>query len=52
MLLDGGAVIYSRPDTGPLADAAYVLPGAVRAEAADLLAIRENLVAGMPTYFY
>jgi len=52
ILLDGGAVIYSRSDTGPLADAAYVLPGAVRAEASDLLAIRENLVAGMPTYFY
>ncbi len=52
ILLDGGAVIYSRPDTGPLAEAAYVLPGAVRAEAADLLAIREDLAAGMPTYFY
>jgi len=52
ILLDGGAVIYSRPDTGPLADTAYVLPGAVRAEAADLLAIRENLAAGMPAYFY
>jgi len=52
ILLDGGAVIYSRPDTGPLAAAAYVLPGGVRAEAADLLAIRENLAAGMPAYFY
>ena len=52
ILLDGGAVIYSRPATGPLADDAYVLPGAVRAEAADLEAIRENLTAGMPAYFY
>jgi hypothetical protein len=52
ILLDGGAVIYSRPATGPLADEAYVLPGAVRAEAADLEAIRENLTAGMPAYFY
>ena len=52
ILLDGGAVIYSRPATGPLADEAYVLPGAVRAEAADLVAIRENLTAGMPAYFY
>ena len=52
ILLDGGAVIYSRPATGPLADEAYVLPGAVRAEAADLAAIRENLTAGMPAYFY
>jgi hypothetical protein len=52
ILLDGGAVIYSRPTTGPLADAAYVLPGGVRAEAADLEAIRENLTPGMPAYFY
>ena len=52
ILLDGGAVIYSRPGTGPLADDAYVLPGGVRAEAADLEAIREDLAAGMPAYFY
>jgi len=52
ILLDGGAVIYSRPATGPLADDAYVLPGGVRAEAADLEAIRENLAPGMPAYFY
>ena len=52
ILLDGGAVIYSRPPSGPLADDAYVLPGGVRAEAADLLAIRENLEPGMPVYFY
>jgi len=52
ILLDGGAVIYSRPRTGPLADDAFVLPGGVRAEAADLEAIREDLAAGMPAYFY
>jgi hypothetical protein len=52
LFLDGGAIVYSRPDTGPLADAAYVLPGAVRAEPADLEAIRENLTPGMPAYFY
>jgi hypothetical protein len=52
LFLDGGAIVYSRPDTGPLADAAYVLPGAVRAEPADLAAIRENLTPGMPAYFY
>jgi hypothetical protein len=52
ILLDGGAVIYSRPATGPLADDAHVLPGGVRAEAADLEAIRENLTAGMAAYFY
>ena len=52
LFLDGGAIVYSRPETGPLADAAYVLPGAVRAEPADLVAIRENLTPGMPAYFY
>jgi hypothetical protein len=52
VLLDGGAVIYSRPASGPLADEAYVLPGSVRAEAADLEAIREDLVPGIPAYFY
>jgi hypothetical protein len=52
ILLDGGTVIYSRPPSGPLADDAYVLPGGVRAEAADLLAIREDLEPGLPVYFY
>lgn len=52
LLLDGGAVIYSRPAEGPLADDAYVLPGGVRVEPGDLEAIRENLTAGMPVYFY
>lgn len=52
LLLDGGAVIYSRPAQGPLADDAYVLPGAVRAAPGDLEAVRENLTAGMPVYFY
>jgi hypothetical protein len=52
LFLDGGAIVYSRPETGPLADAAYVLPGAVRAEPADLAAIRENLTPGLPAYFY
>jgi hypothetical protein len=52
LLLDGGTVIYSRPTTGPLADDAYVMPGAVRAEAADLDALMENVVPGMPVFFY
>src|SRR5262249_33659943 len=33
VVLDGGAIIYSLPRNGPLADSAYVLPGAVRARA-------------------
>jgi len=52
LVLDDGTVIYSPPDQGPLADAAYVMPGAVRAERADLEAIRENLTPGLPVYFH
>ena len=52
VILDDGNVIYSRPKAGPLADDAYVLPGSVRADAADLQAIRPNLAAGIPVYFH
>jgi hypothetical protein len=52
VILDDGNVIYSRPKAGPLADDAYVLPGSLRADAADLQAIRENLTAGIPVYFH
>lgn len=52
ILLQGGAVIYARPAGGPLADTDYVLPGSVRADAADLQAISESVVPGMPVYFY
>jgi len=52
ILLNGGTVIYSDPASGPLKDPAYVMPGAVRASAADLDAISEVLEVGMPVYFY
>jgi hypothetical protein len=52
VLLDGGTIIYSLPSTGPLADSGYVLPGAVRARAEDLLAVIPNLAPGMRIYFY
>lgn len=52
LILDDGTVIYSRPSRGPLADDAYVLPGAVRAGAEDLRTIRENLSPGVPVYFH
>ena len=52
ILLDSGAVLYSRPAEGPLSDASYVLPGSVRAEAPDLEAIREDLQPGMAVYFH
>jgi hypothetical protein len=52
ILLEGGAVIYSQPATGPLRDTAYVLPGAVRANADDLRAVVPNLTPGTPVYIY
>lgn len=52
IFLDSGAVLYARPTVGPLSDVSYVLPGSVRAEAADLAAIRENLQPGMAVYFH
>jgi len=52
ILLDSGAVLYSRPSQGPLSDASYVLPGSVRAEAPDLEAIRGDLQPGMAVYFH
>jgi hypothetical protein len=51
-VLDGGTVVYSLPSTGPLADTAYVLPGSVRAPAADLRAILPNVDAGTKVYFH
>jgi hypothetical protein len=52
VLLNGGTVIYSPPTTGPLNDTSYVLPGSIRATAADLRAIAPNLKPGMSVYFY
>lgn len=52
ILLDSGAVFYSRPVVGPLSDVSYVLPGSVRVEAPDLEAIRENVQPGMAVYFH
>jgi hypothetical protein len=52
IFLDSGAVVYSRPSVGPLSDVDYVLPGSVRAEAADLEAIRGSLEPGMAVYFH
>ena len=52
LLLSGGAVIYSDPDTGPLQDSGYVLPGSVRAREEDLRAIAESLQPGVSVYFY
>jgi hypothetical protein len=52
ILLEGGTVIYSLPEKGPLADPAYVLPGAIRARAEDLQAVVPNVTRGTAVYFY
>ena len=52
VILDGGAIIYAQPTSGPLADSTYVLPGAIRARAEDLRAIKPNLAPGMRVYLY
>jgi hypothetical protein len=52
IVLDGGTVIYSVPVAGPLNDSSYVLPGSIRASAADIEAIAPNLSVGMAVYFY
>lgn len=52
LILDGGAVIYSMPSVGPLADSGYVMPGSVRAAEADLRAILPNLEEGMKVYLH
>ncbi len=52
LILEGGAIIYSHPTTGPLSDSTYVMPGAIRARADDLRAILPNLSAGTRVYLY
>ena len=52
VLLSGGTVVYAPPVAGPLNDAGYVLPGAVRARAEDLAAVAPNVRPGMTVYFY
>jgi hypothetical protein len=52
IVLSGGTVVYSMPSVGPLNDSSYVLPGSIRARAADLKAILPNLQNGMTVYFY
>jgi len=50
--LTDGTVIYAIPESGPLADTAYVMPGSVQASAADLKALSANIRRGMSVYFY
>jgi hypothetical protein len=52
ILLDDGTPIYSTARQGPLAEAGFVMPGAVRAAASDLSTVAENLQPGTPVYFH
>ncbi len=52
IVTSGGTLLYALPESGPLADSSYVMPGAVRLAAGDLRAIRETLTAGTRVYFY
>lgn len=52
LVLSGGTVVYSMPAAPPLDAADYILPGNVRANAADLEAVLENVRPGMPVYFH
>ena len=52
LLLSEGIVVYAVPESGPLADTAYVLPGSVQVDAADLKALAASIRPGMSIYFY
>ncbi len=52
IVTSGGTLIYAQPDSGPLADLGYVMPGSIRVPAHDLAAIRESVSPGMRVYFF
>jgi hypothetical protein len=52
IVLSEGTVVYAVPESGPLADSAYVLPGSVQVSAPDLKALAANIRPGMSVYFY
>ena len=52
VVMSGGTLVYALPSAGPRADSTYVMPGALRASAADLAAIKANLTRGMKVYFF
>jgi hypothetical protein len=52
IVLSAGTVVYAVPESGPLADTSYVLPGSVQLAAADLKALSANIRPGMSVYFY
>ncbi|MEO6446475.1 MAG: hypothetical protein ABIZ91_08595 [Gemmatimonadaceae bacterium] len=52
LMLSGGTFIYALPDSGLLADRAFVLPGSLRISREDLRAIAPNVIPGVTVYFY
>lgn len=52
IVLTAGTVVYAVPESGPLADTAYVLPGSVQVAEADLKALSASIRPGMSVYFY
>lgn len=52
IVLTDGTVVYAVPESGPLADTAYVLPGSVQVAAEDLKALSASIRPGMSVYFY
>ena len=52
IVLTEGTVVYAVPESGPLADSAYVLPGSVLMDPADLKALSASIRPGMSVYFY
>lgn len=52
IVLRDGTVVYAVPQSGPLADSSYVLPGSIQVAAEDLKALSANIRPGMPVYFY
>ena len=52
IVLTEGTVVYAVPESGPLADSAYVLPGSIQLDPADLKALSASIRPGMSVYFY
>ncbi len=52
IVLTEGTVVYAIPESGPLADTAYVMPGSIQVDAADLKALAASIRPGMSVYFY
>jgi hypothetical protein len=52
IILGEGTVVYAVPESGPLADTSYVLPGSVRVSAEDLKALSASIRPGLSVYFY